>query len=251
MITAASDFLAETTGRLTSLSERAAAGEYDEAVRLLAEALDAGGVVQAFGTGHSQAFAMEIAGRAGGLIPTSKIALSDLVFFAGRPVSDLRGSELERDPSVVEDLLATAPIQAEDIFVIASNSGVNGSIVGLALAAKERGHRIIAVTSLAHTRAVEPKHASGKRLADIADVVIDNLAPYGDTTLTFGDTYHAGAISSLTAAYIAQMLTIGVVERMLDQGKEPPLYISANQPGGDEHNQALEEAYGDRLRRLG
>lgn len=251
MIHAASDFLAETTGRLTALSESAAAGDYDDAVSLLVESLNAGGVIQAFGTGHSQAFAMEIAGRAGGLIPTSKIALSDLVFFAGRPVADLEGPDLERDPDVVDQLLDSAPIHPEDVFVIASNSGVNGSIVGLALAAKERGHRVIAVTSLEHTHAVTPKHASGKRLADIADVVIDNLAPYGDVSLTFGDSYRAGALSSLTAAYIAQMLTIGVVERMIAAGQEPPLYISANQPGGDEHNQVLEDSYRGRLRRLG
>lgn len=250
MIASASDFLTETTLRLTTLAERAAAGEYDRAVDLLTAALEAGGVIQAFGTGHSQAFAMEVAGRAGGLIPTSKLALADLALLGGRSVDDLRGSDLERDPDVVADLLATAQIAPEDVFVIASNSGVNGSVVGLALAVAERGHKIIAVTSLEHTHAVSPKHPSGKRLADVADVVIDNLAPYGDTTLTLGDTYGAGAVSSLTAAYIAQVLTLGVVERMIAAGKVPPLYISANRPGGDEHNRALEDAYAGRLRRL-
>ena len=250
MIATAADFLAETTRRLSTLAERAAAGEYDDAVDLLTSAIEAGGVIQAFGTGHSQAFAMEVAGRAGGLIPTSKLALSDLALLGDRDVADLRGSELERDPNVVTELLGTAQIASEDVFVIASNSGVNGSIVGLALAVAERGHKIIAVTSLEHTHAVTPKHPSGKRLADVADVVIDNLAPYGDTTLTLGDGYGAGAVSSLTAAYIAQVLTLGVTERLLAADKEPPLYISANRPGGDEHNRALEDAYEGRLRRL-
>lgn len=250
MITSAADFLTETTSRLSTLAERAAAGEYDEAVDLLTTAIEAGGVIQAFGTGHSQAFAMEVAGRAGGLIPTSKLALADLALLGGWEVDDLRGSELERNPAVAGDLLGTAQIAPEDVFVIASNSGVNGSIVGMALAVKERRHKLIAVTSLEHTHAVTPKHPSGKRLLDVADVVIDNLAPYGDSTLTLGDKYGAGAVSSLTAAYIAQVLTLGVVERMLAADKEPPLYISANRPGGDEHNRALEDVYSGRLRRL-
>ena len=250
VITSAADFLTETQSRLSTLADRAAAGDYDDAVDLLTTAIEAGGVIQAFGTGHSQAFAMEVAGRAGGLIPTSKLALSDLALLGGWAVDDLRGSELERNPAVAEDLLGTAQIDPADVFVIASNSGVNGSIVGMALAVKERGHQLIAVTSLEHTHAVTPKHPSGKRLADVADVVIDNLAPYGDSTLTLGEKYGAGAVSSLTAAYIAQVLTLGVVERMLAAGKTPPLYISANRPGGDEHNRALEDVYSGRLRRL-
>ena len=134
--------------------------------------------------------------------------------------------------------------------MIASNSGVNSSIVGMALAAKERGHKVIAVTSLAHTNAVEPKHPSGKRLAEVADVVIDTLAPFGDATLSVGDHIGVGAVSSITAAYIAQALTIGVVTSLLDDGEVPPVYISANVPGGDAHNDALTERYGRRIQSI-
>jgi len=137
------------------------------------------------------------------------------------------------------------------VFVVASNSGVNGSIVGFALAAQARGNAVIAVTSLEHTRAVTPKHPSGRRLSEIADVVIDNLAPYGDTTLEIGDGIGMGAVSSLTAAFIAQLLTIGVAERIAARGETPPVYISANIPEGDAHNTALEEQYAERIGRHG
>src|SRR5690606_13572023 len=109
------------------------------------------------------------------------------------------GADLERDGSVVPELLDLTDVDPADVFIIASNSGVNSSIVGMALAAKERGHQVIAVTSLAHTNAVETKHSSGKRLSEVADVVIDNLAPYGDATVTAGDGLGAvtvGAVSS-------------------------------------------------------
>lgn len=221
----------------------------DDAVALIADSLEAGGVVQAFGTGHSEAFAMEIAGRAGGLIATNRIALRTLVLRGDREVSALGGAEFERDPEIGENLLALFDVQPNDIFIIASNSGVNGSILGVALAAKGRGHKVIAVTSLDHTMKVTPKHPSGKRLSEVADVVIDNLAPFGDSTLTLEGGIGVGAVSSITAAFIAQRITIGVAETMRQRGNTPPVYISANIPGGDEHNQALEAHYGDRIRR--
>lgn len=242
-------FHSQVIDRIEALGRATALGEFDAAIDLIVTGLSAGGVLQAFGTGHSEAFAMEIAGRAGGFIPTNKIVLRDLVLRGSRDEGILHGGELERDPTVVDDLLGLYDLHDEDVFLIASNSGVNGSIVGLALAAKERGHQVIAVTSLEHTAAVEPKHPSGKRLSEIADVVIDNLAPFGDTTGTVGGGIGVGAVSSLTAAYIAQLLTVSAAEKLVASGETPPMYISANRPGGDEHNHALEEHYGDRIRR--
>lgn len=242
----------EVSSRLEALTEWALAGGVAEAASAMAEALNNGGVIQAFGTGHSEAFAMEIAGRAGGLIPTSKIALRDLVLHGNRDVSaldSLAGSVLERDTGVAEELFQLSLVDPRDIFLIASNSGVNGSIVGLALAAKERGHKVIAVTSLEHSNAVETKHPSGKRLSEIADIVIDNRAPFGDTTLEVSGGGGVGAVSSITAAYIAQLLTIETVQYLVRAGKKPPIYISANIPGGDEHNTALVGQYSGRLRR--
>jgi uncharacterized phosphosugar-binding protein len=240
-------FLREVSTRLERLAGPNKA--IDDAVTLVTESLEAGGVVQAFGTGHSEAFAMEIAGRAGGLIATNKIQLRTLVLRGDRSVAELGGAEFERDPNIGENLLALFDIQPNDVFMIASNSGVNGSILGIALAAKARGHKIIAVTSLDHTMKVTPKHPSGKRLSEVADVVIDNLAPFGDSTMKLEDGTGIGAVSSLTAAFIAQRITIGVAEAMRRRGKTPPVYISANIPGGDEHNRALEDLYGERIRR--
>ena len=243
------DFSAEVLSRVQRLAELAAAGGLDAAIDLMADSIEQGGVIQAFGTGHSEAFAMEIAGRAGGLIPTNKIALRDVVLQGHRDVDVLGGSTLERDPSIAAELWDISPIHPGDVFLIASNSGVNGSIVGLALLAKQKGHRVIAVTSLAHTKQVEPKHASGKRLCDVADVVLDNLAPFGDATIALPGGVPVGSVSSITSAFIAQLLTLGVAERIGATGQVPPLYLSANIPGGDEHNHTLEQKYAGRIRR--
>jgi uncharacterized phosphosugar-binding protein len=177
-----------------------------------------------------------------------------VVLLGGKDASILfDGAALEREPTVVDDLWETIQPHPEDVFVIASNSGVNGSVVGMALAAKEHGHGVIAVTSLEHTARVTPKHPSGVRLSEVADVVIDNLAPYGDTTLNLdggpGRKIGVGAVSSMTAAFIAQLLTIAVSERIAAAGSVPPIYLSANIPAGDDHNNLLENQYGARLRR--
>ena len=247
--TLAADFAVEVRTRLDTIAALAADGGLDEAINLLTRAIEAGAVIQAFGTGHSESFAMEIAGRAGGLIPTTKIALRDLVLRGDYDLNALGGSSLERSPTVAEDLWAVSTVHPGDVFVIASNSGVNGSIVGLALLAKQHGHPVIAVTSLQHTMAVEPKHPSGQRLCDVADVVLDNLAPFGDATLALDGGVPVGSVSSITSAYIAQLLTIGVAERIAATGAVPPLYLSANIPGGDEHNSGLERRYEGRIRR--
>jgi uncharacterized phosphosugar-binding protein len=245
-----SDFAEEVSRRLERLASLAVDGGLDEAIGLMTQAIESGAVLQAFGTGHSEAFAMEIAGRAGGLIPTNKIALRDVVLRGSLATDALAGSSLERNPDIVAALWEVSPIHPGDVFLIASNSGVNGSVVGMALMAKDMGHDVIAVTSLQHTVQVRPKHPSGRRLSEIADVVIDNLAPYGDATLALPGGVAVGSVSSITSAFIAQLLTIGVAERMNREGRVPPLYLSANIPGGDEHNHALERKYEGRIRRV-
>ena len=99
-------FHEQVTSRLQAVADDAARGGLDAAIDLVVDSIRRGGVLQAFGTGHSQAFAMEIAGRAGGFIPTKMMALRDIVLYGSRDASVLTGSSLERDESVVDELFA-------------------------------------------------------------------------------------------------------------------------------------------------
>jgi uncharacterized phosphosugar-binding protein len=121
--------------------------------------------------------------------------------------------------------------------------------VEFATLVKERGHALVAVTSLAHSARVDSRHPSGRKLSDLADVVLDNGAPYGDATLPLPGGGAVGAISSITAALLAQQVVVEVVRRLVEVGEAPPVYLSANIPGGDEHNHALEARYEGRIRR--
>lgn len=233
---------------MARVSEQAG-GPVQQAADLLVAALRAGGVVQAFGSGHSEALAMEVAGRAGGLVPTNRICLRDVVIFGGEPPDVLGSKHLERDPAIAHRLYDLAAVSAADIFVIGSNSGVNGSIVELAQLVKQRGHRLIAITSFTQTAAVDSRHPSGRKLIDHADVALDNGAPYGDAVLPLPEGGTVCAVSSITGALLVQLVGAEVVRRLTEAGETPPVYLSANVPGGDEHNSTLEDRYAGRIRR--
>jgi uncharacterized phosphosugar-binding protein len=243
-----SDFLQQ----IRDIVDRVGTGQSAEkraAADLLTTTVRNGGVIQAFGCGHSEALAMEIAGRAGGLVPTNRIALRDIVLYGGDPIEALGDGTVERDPSVARRLYDLAPIKPDDAFLIASNSGINGAVVEMALLVKERGHPLIAITSAAHSGGVASRHPSGRKLSEIADVVLDNGAPCGDAILPLPGGGAVGAVSSITAALLAQQIVTDVVANLLAAGITPPVYLSDNVPGGKEHNTELEERYAGRIRR--
>jgi uncharacterized phosphosugar-binding protein len=241
--------------RVESLAHEVAASQ-EPAVRaaaaLLYASLRAGGVIQAFGSGHSEAIAMEIAGRAGGLVPANRLALRDLVLYGGEPPSLLASPELlERDPSIARRVYDLAPVHPADVFVIISSSGVNGSVVELASIVKKRGHGLVALTSVRHGNEMVSRHPSGLKLLDLADVLLDNGAPYGDAVLPLPGGGASGAVSTITSALLAQMMVAEVVGSLLAAGETPPIYRSANVDGGDAHNRELEGRYAGRIRRGG
>lgn len=233
---------------MARVSEQAT-GPVQDAAELIARSVRDDGVLQAFGSGHSEALAMELAGRAGGLVPSNRISLRDVVVHGGESPEVLGRGILERDPGIAARLYELAAPRPADVFVIASNSGVNGSIVEMASIVRQHGHPLIAITSLAHSGGVDSRHPSGTKLVDHADVVLDNGAPYGDAVLDLPGGGAACAVSSITAALLAQLVTAEVVRRLLETGERPPVYLSANIPEGDDHNHALEEHYAGRIRR--
>ncbi|WP_217236649.1 sugar isomerase domain-containing protein [Streptomyces sp. AC555_RSS877] len=244
----AEGFARESLAVLRHIAE-SARGDVARAAELIAHCVRTDGVLQAFGTGHSQAMVLEVAGRAGGLVPTNRLSIADLVLYGGDDPSVLDDPLLERRAGVAARLYALAAPHREDLFVIISNSGVNNVIVEMALHAKQQGHKILAVTSLGHTRAVPAGHPSGKKLADLADVVLDNAAPRGDALLELPGGGAVCALSTLTGVMLVQMAVAEASAQLLAAGERPPVYVSANVPGGFEGNRELEKRYAGRIRR--
>jgi uncharacterized phosphosugar-binding protein len=219
--------------------------QIETAADILSERLFQGGIIHVFGAGHSRAFGMEMCGRAGGLVPMKLIGLEDLVVLEGG--SQINLIELERDADTAHKLLELHEVRPDDAMIIVSNSGRNGSSVELALACRQKGAFVLAVTSLEHSQQCSSRHSSGKKLYEIADLVIDNCCPYGDTLLNIpAMSEKTGSASSVTGAIIAQSLTVGIIARYVQSNHIPPVYISANIDGGDEHNRKVVEQYADR-----
>ncbi|MFG1705068.1 sugar isomerase domain-containing protein [Nonomuraea sp. M3C6] len=219
-----------------------------QAARLCADALAADGIVQVFGTGHSRSFAMEIAGRAGGLIPTNQLSVKDLVMYGGADPVEILDPACERDPALAHRVWALHDVRADDVFLIASNSGINGAVVEMAELARANGNPVVAVTSLAHSTSAASRHPSGRRLFEAADVVIDNCGVPGDAAYELATGATIVPTSTMTGVLVAQLINAAVCADLLDRGIEPPIYVSANIDGGDAHNERLRAHYGTRIR---
>ena len=218
------------------------------AASLCADSIEKNGVIQVYGTGHSRAIAMELSGRDGGLVPVNKIDLEDLALYANWSLERVRRPDIERDLEAGKAILACYQIEPQDIFIIVSNSGTNAAIVEVAQHVKAHGHQLIVITSLTHTQQSAPRHPSGKKLYEYADIVIDNCGPFGDALLDLPDGGKACSISSLATVLIAQMLTAETIRSLIERGIEPPVFVSYNVPGGIEKGEKLLQRYAGRVR---
>jgi uncharacterized phosphosugar-binding protein len=195
-----------------------------------------------FGSGHSHLIAEELYTRAGGLAFVKAILPPELMLHEMFNKSTL----LERLEGYAPALLELYCVGHGDTIMIISNSGRNSVPVEMALAARERGARVIALTSLKHSGRVTSRHSSGKRLFELADVVLDNQGEYGDASFyAEGCKIPIGATSDAVGIALAQALTVRIVEKLVQRGIEPPLFYSSNADtdGANEHNAYLAEKY--------
>ncbi len=207
----------------------------EKTARIFAETLKNGGLLQAFGSGHSQAGASELCHRAGGFIPTKQI-------------KEPAGGAYEAVEGVGSSFMRKVDVRPNDVVVFISNSGRNPLPIEMALISKERGAKIVVITSLATTMNVTSKHSSGKKLYEIADVVLDNCVVEGDSSIDLDglDSKICG-MSSITTAVLIQAAVYRAAEMLLDEGIVPPVFKSQNIDGGAEYNEKLIAKYFDRL----
>jgi uncharacterized phosphosugar-binding protein len=214
--------------------------------RLCAEAIREGGLIHVFGTGHSHILAEEVFARAGGLLPVNAILVADLMLHEG----GLRSGPLERLPGLAGVILDSEPARSGDVMIVASNSGRNAVPVEMAELSSRRGLRVVAITSLRHSRSQPSLAPSGKRLFEVADVVIDNRGLPGDAILPVPGGPEGGrmaATSTVTGAAIVQAIMAEAAAALAAWGVEPPIMMSANLEGSAERNERLLRELGTRV----
>lgn len=211
----------------------------EKAARLVAGTAERDGIVYAFGSGHSFSIAIELYFRAGGL------ACVDVVH-------DKTFGRAERLSGYAATLLDAYPVTGKDLLLVISNSGRNPLPVEMALEGKKRGMAVIGITSVAHSRSVEPRGGAGARLCDICDVAIDNCGVAGDACVPLGNgnAIRVGPTSTIAGAFIANCIVAAAVEELLRRKVQPPVFVSANLDEGDGLNQRCLKFLKERTRGL-
>ena len=220
--------------------------------RLMAEAVKNDRLINVYGGGgHTTLPVGEMFFRAGGLCNINPCMETGLSVFNQAQ----KYLALERCENYGRAIMDYYDLQKDDVLIIYHNIGTNAATIDAAMAAKERGAKIIAVSSVQWQQGIPKdyhlRHSSGKNLNDFADICIDDYNPLGDTVVTLeGFDTPIGPISNMTDFYIVHRLEIECAKACLEMGIEPPFWRSANVPGGDEFNKSNLKKYSPRIKML-
>src|SRR5438876_3355067 len=182
---AAERFYREALARLQQLLDPQREA-IDRAAGLCTDAIAADGLVHLFGCGHSRMMCEEMTPRQGCFVGWHTIVELGLTFhnLIVGPNGLRQSLHLEKTLGYAEQILRNFAFGPHDVMIVISTSGIREVIVEMAEGAWQRGLKVIGVVSRAHSDQATPAHPSGKKLVDVADVILDNGAPVGDTMLT-------------------------------------------------------------------
>lgn len=204
--------------------------------------------------GHSNMAAEEVLWRAGGLAPINAILDPGTNLIHGAKRSNL----IERTPGYALKVLDAYRVGRKpgEVIIIVNAYGVNSMCIDTVLEAKKRRMITIGITSRSFADVLlkdhPSRHPSGKNLYQEVDYFLNCHLPYGDAVVEIkGCLQKTGPTSTFCNVFTINLLVIETVKRLMEMGVQPPLWMSANLPGGDEANRSLEEKYIPRIKHLG
>jgi uncharacterized phosphosugar-binding protein len=209
-------------------------------------------LLHVFGTGgHSAMGAEEIFFRAGGLVPVNAMLDGGILLAHGA----LRSTGIERTPGYAKAVLDYYDVGQGDVLLIVNAYGVNACTIDSALEGRKRGCTTLAVTSTELQRALPAdhpsRHPSGENLCDLVDTVVDCKVPMGDSLIDIpGVTQKVGASSTFLNALALNLIAIGAITALAERNIDPPIWQSANSPGGDDANAEHIRRYKHRIKKL-
>jgi uncharacterized phosphosugar-binding protein len=223
-----------------------------QAADRMADSIAAGRAVYLFGSGHSILPIMDIFPRYGSFPGFVPIIDPRLVWYgAVGPGGARELLWIERHEGYVENLLKSFHFTPQDTMWVFSHGGLNAAPVEAALYAKSRRLFVVAVTSAANQQTARATHSSGKRLSDVADVVIDNCVPPEDALVGVDGWPHPVSAGSTVAVVAASMTVLSeVARRLAKRGAKPPVFVSPNVNPDARFNDTVFEAHRELLRKL-
>ncbi len=222
------------------------------AAALLADKIAEDRLIYVIGPGgHSQNAAEELFWRAGGLAPIFPVLEGGFDVIHGA----LRSNLIERTPGYIGKILKMHGLSAGDVLMVCNAYGINAATIDSALTAHEVGATVIGVTSTGFAENVPPghpsRHPSNKNLHEIADIFINCWMPYGDAVVEIeGCDQRVSPTSTIALFFALNCLVAQTVQALVERRIDPPVWMSANLPGGDEANKRYFERYGHRIKYL-
>ncbi len=228
-------------------------GQIEAAAEICADSIAADKLVFTFGTGHGSFAAMEMFPRTGTTTGFRPIVESSMISFhrvlgdgGARQYRFIHGQEGYGDA-----ILASHQTDPGDAMLIFSHSGLNAVTLDIAVGAKERGMKVIGVTSVPHSSSTPSRHSCGKRLFELADVVIDTGVPKGDASIRIDGVEGAvGATSTSIAIAVGQAINAVTVEKLVERGLQPFIMVSPNTTDKESATAQNDRNYAELWRRL-
>jgi len=225
-----------------------------EVARMSADAIEAGGLVHLFGTGHSRIPVEEMFPRYGsypGFHPMVELSMTFHTQVAGAN-GQRQAMYIEKVEGLAEVILSNFVFKPTDVMVVFSSSGTTAVPIEMAMGARQRGLPVVAVTALEHSMAGPSRHSSGTRLMDHADVVIDICIPIGDAAVSLdGVDSPVGPVSTVANAAVVNEIKVQTAQLLAKRGALPAILTSASVIGVERSAEMFDDAYRDFGRRLG
>jgi uncharacterized phosphosugar-binding protein len=223
------------------------------AAELMADSIAAERWVHTFGCGHATIPVEEMYPRIGGFVGFHPMVELPLTFFT-RITGEMGIHQflfLERAEGYGQAIMKSYQFDPRDTIWIFSHTGINNVNIDVALRAKELGMRVVATGSAEQAERSTPRHPSGKKLFDLADVVIDTRVPAGDSSVPLqGHADNVGPVSTMAFVSVVWMTITTVAEILAERGVKLYIHPSHNVPGDTTAQERLDAALAEYTRRI-
>jgi uncharacterized phosphosugar-binding protein len=231
--------------KLISVIQRTQKAKIESAAEVFARSIQAGGRVYLFGSGHSVIPVLDIFPRYGSFVGFYPIYDPRLMWFnVVGPGGARELLWLERREGYASVVLQSYQLEPRDSILIFSHGGLNAAPIEMAIEAKKKGLTVVSVSSHQNHKQAKATHSSGKKLADVSDIAIDNCVPPEDALVGVeGIRERFAAGSTVAAVSIAMALVAETGVRLVTSGAKPATFVSPNVGLPADHNQGVFREY--------
>jgi uncharacterized phosphosugar-binding protein len=247
----ASDYLAAAQKLVAAVA--AQQEKIAQAADWFAATILAGRLVHLFGSGHSRIMVEEMWPRYGSFPGFNPIVELSLTFH--NPVVGANGQRqamfLENTSGLAARILRNFDLSPDDSALVVSSSGCNTVPVEIAEEFAGCSIKTVAIVSLAHAQASQSRHPQGRKLHEVADLVLDTGAPVGDAMVQIdGLDTPVSPGSTVGGCLIVNCLKAEIADRLTRAGQPPKVLTAAAIVGAERSEQLFESAYDEHARRL-